>query len=289
MYNIESLGGLTFNMMTFNKMEEAAYFCKHLNKKNNYRENIYTQQKRRKMIVQLHGDIPVNEIVLSLQAVFHEFRFYKTIHQMIQQQYLFEKYDDIKEIIRYTSEIITNEQQMGQISGEDEKLDDMIFTLLKRGISTQENFSFDSAVSHILDEVGPILIETIGLAIDEWKKDLHYDYFFQSLRKFISWQPIKMNELHIIQEKNFIYYQEDGNRYDLQKLREVINRSLIYVVGLTDNEWNISPIIALAPKNIYIYGDDETDANVTTILNLYDKRAYFLPKQLFPFYAFKEQ
>lgn len=274
-------------LMTFTKVEEAVYFCKQLQLHKDCYHYVKKQQRRRRFLLQMTEDISYDQIVYSLQSVFHQFRLHQVIHSLVYEVYFYEKYDEIKTIFNYTVERLSDEPLMKKVFSENENFDHIVFNLLKREVCSKEELSFDTTIDIVLEEVRPFLINIIGLAIEEWKRDLRYDYFLHSVKQFINWQPLKTNILHIIQENNFVYFKENGEKYDDEELFKEINNSLIYAVGLSEIEWNLSPIIALAPKFIYIYGDDQLDAKTLTIKEIFQDRMQFLPIQLFPFYKVK--
>lgn len=271
-------------LIAFNKVEEAVKFCKQIQLHKDCYQHVKKQKKRRQFLLQITTDISYDKIASSLQFIFNQFRLHQLIHFLIQEVYFYEKYDEIKTIFNYTVERLNDELLMKRIFSENENFDDIVFNLLKREVCSQEELSFDNTIDILLDQIRPFLINIIGLAIEEWKSDLRYEYFLHSVKKFINWQPSKTNTLHIVQKDNFVYYKETGEKYDEKELIESINKSLIYTVGLSENEWNLSPIIALAPKFIYIYGDDQLEAKTLTIKKLFQDKIQFLPKELFPFY-----
>jgi len=62
-----------------------------------------------------------------------------------------------------------------------------------------------------------------------------------------------------------------------------MHESPLYLFGLDVTELNIAPTLALLPKKLFIYGEDENDGKTTTLLTIFEERATFLPLKKFPF------
>jgi len=46
-------------------------------------------------------------------------------------------------------------------------------------------------------------------------------------------------------------------------------------LGLHENEFNLSPLIAMSPAKIKVYGDDPDDPKIMTITNIFQERVEF--------------
>jgi len=67
------------------------------------------------------------------------------------------------------------------------------------------------------------------------------------------------------------------------ELRTVMQNAPLYIVGLDEDEWNLAPLIAMAPKRIKIYGDLPSEPKTLTVINVFQERVDFEPIQKFPF------
>lgn len=61
------------------------------------------------------------------------------------------------------------------------------------------------------------------------------------------------------------------------------------MIGLDENEMNLAPLIALLPSNIFIYGDDSSEARTLSIINIFQERVTFCSLNKFPFNRKKDK
>ena len=67
------------------------------------------------------------------------------------------------------------------------------------------------------------------------------------------------------------------------ELRHLMYQEPLYLVGLDANEMNLSPLIAIAPQKIYIYGDHPSEPKTLTVINVFQEKVYFKSLSHFPF------
>ncbi len=125
------------------------------------------------------------------------------------------------------------------------------------------------------------LIDIVGEAIDEMKREEEYQYFIEKLRRYIQHAPPKCRSLHIVQAEPFRFYTEYGTLLNRSFLRKKMAEAPLYLFGLDEHEWNLSPIIALLPEKLYIYGRNENEGKTVTLLSIFEERARFLSEDAF--------
>lgn len=272
------------NSIYFNLHKEAAYFCDKLFR---LKKKIKIQWKKDahwgNQLQLSEQQYDLNEIVSCLKDVFIHFRLRKLIQQMIEQTYFYKDSEEIERISVLTYWVLSEQQYAATIFGEYNSFDEYIITLFKKNLTINQPIYFDSLATFNLKPLHTSLIQAVGLAIDELKREEDHQRFIQSVREFIEHQRIKTKELHILQGEQFSFFKENGQPYTEIELKTLMYKEPLYIVGLDENEMNLSPIITLSPRNIYIYGDDPSEAKTLTIINLFQERVHFFPKNEFPF------
>lgn len=72
-------------------------------------------------------------------------------------------------------------------------------------------------------------------------------------------------------------------------LQTLMQKEPLYLFGLDETEMNLSPLIAMAPEKVKIYGDDPAEPKTLTVINVFQEKAEFQPTREFPFYNMKNQ
>ena len=272
------------NSINFSIHKEAAYFCDKLFR---LKREIKIQWKKDahwgNQLQLSERQYDINEIVTCLKDVFIHFRLRKVIQQTIEQTYFYKDSEEIERISVLTYWVLSEQQYATTIFGDLHSFDDYIITLFENNITINQPIYFDSLATFNLKPLHTCLIKAVGYAIDELKREEDHQRFIQSVREFIEHQKIKTKELHILQGEQFSFFKEDGKPFTTIELKTLMYKEPLYIVGLDENEMNLSPIITLSPRKIYIYGDHPSEAKTLTIINLFQERVIFLPKQKFPF------
>lgn len=204
----------------------------------------------------------------------------ETIMEIIKQYYYYEDQQEINHILEVLYERLLTKEPLGQASSE---VREELLQLLISELDTPAPFDFDACIAHHDKHFQLLMISEVGYAIDECKQEEQYQHFIQSLREYIKNQPDKTRILHIVQGEPFTFYNEKGHRYTAEELQFHIQKEPIYIVGLDEDELNITPIITLLPTYIYIYGQDPNDAKTTAVQTIFQERVAFKSLQSFPF------
>ncbi|WP_182201052.1 sporulation protein YtxC [Paraliobacillus salinarum] len=204
-----------------------------------------------------------------------------TIVEMIKKHYYFEKEHDINTILELIFErALLWDGTINELEFQEKK---KLLHIILLEMDDNTPLDYQACISRYDDLFHEIMISEIGYAIDEWKQEERYQHFIQSVRDYITNQPVKSDVLHIVQGKQFTFYREDGYTYSNEALKEKISEEPLYIVGLDENELNLTPILALAPYRIYIYGHDPSEAKTTAVRNIFQERVTYKRLQSFPF------
>ncbi|MCT2537199.1 putative sporulation protein YtxC [Aquibacillus koreensis] len=273
--------------MYFENKDEATYFCERLvqydgNLKANWQAELELGNKI-KIEAKYHNDMELECVASAMADVFISKRELNWITHIIKRKFYFTNKVEIQRIIDLSQSIISNEDEdLGHImrSG---KPRDMLVTLFETNMD-QDHLHFDSIVQFRLHAYRQELINLVGLAIDEFKREEEYQSFIQSLREYIAKKEIKSEEIYVVQGDNFTFFYEDGRRIVEDDLKKMIRSEPLYIVGLDEHEMNLTPLIAMAPRKIKVYGDHPSEAKTMTIINIFQERVTFEAYQSFPFH-----
>jgi len=122
-----------------------------------------------------------------------------------------------------------------------------------------------------LKEYWKALLEAVDRGIQEYFQDKEYQEFVELLRYFVSIQETKYQVVHVIHHpsKRFLLYDENDSQINLDQLESVLG---IGKQDQRDEDFLVSALITLAPKNINVHSVDLNPSLVDTLKNIFDER-----------------
>lgn len=228
----------------------------------------------------------VNLIAKLMAEVFLGHRLGSIVKNIIKKTYYFSDYEEIKRIHEITNWILSGNNAENLLHMERTKKgfpEDLLERLFLKNITDTNTIHYDSIVKFGLKEFRDEMIDYVGLAIDEYKREEEHQAFINSLRTYISKKDPGIPVVHIMQGSTFSFYLEDGKNLSKMDLQTLMQKEPLYLFGLDENEMNLSPLIAMAPEKVKIYGDDPAEPKTLTIINVFQEKAEFQSTREFPF------
>lgn len=226
----------------------------------------------------------VNEQMLesighSLVEIFKDFRLSGMIKYVIKKVYYYTDWDEIERILELSHWIISE----GKHWSKKEDFYQIVKELFMDHLRESQLFHFDSIVKFRFTFLKERLIDYVGLAIDEFKREEDHQAFVNTIREYIQRKSPRCKEIHLLQGENFLFFKANGAQFSKKELLSLMEKEPLYLFGLDHNEWDLSPLIALSPQSIHIYGDHPSEPKTLTVINIFQERAIFKPVKQFPF------
>ncbi|WP_227994825.1 putative sporulation protein YtxC [Oceanobacillus sp. CFH 90083] len=265
--------------MYFESDKEVSVFRNQLSP---YRKQIRVHQQANAMWgnrLRLEGDaaeLELIDIISSVMAdVFIEVHLSDIIIRGITDKYYFSDPDEINRIYDFTMWILfetdSDNQYLRDHVDTRKLLQHIFFLHVKEHRSIHFSAILHFRLSHFLDFVH----ECIGKAIEEFKREEDHQTFMDMLRHYIENKEHCVDLVHIEQGENFTFYNEKGEVISKDMLRFWMYQAPLYALGLHENEFNLSPLIAMSPARIKVYGNDLADPKTMTIINIFQERVQF--------------
>lgn len=241
-----------------------------------------TEQKN----LQIKMNIPKEQLFTYVVSVYITVQLPQEIERIAKKYYFYSDPTDLERIIEYTNWLLRDcpfMKKWFQHRSLFSYLYKRISDHFEKHSSTSLYIQFETFVLFQFKIFHHQLIDIVGFAIDEMKREEEYQAFVQKLRSYVRKSTPKRSTLHIVQGDPFQFYSEDGIKLSRTYLRNEMKRAPLYLFGLDETEWNIAPVIALLPKQLYIYGVDEIDGKMMTLRSIFEERATFTSEKSFPF------
>lgn len=217
-------------------------------------------------------------VAKAMAEVYHVHRLPTELKRIIQEEYYYSNRDEIERIYEL-SNLLYQEGPIDRLSDPHH----LLYLLFYKNIQDHTIIHFDSLVKFRLGTYRNLLIDYVGLAIDEYKHEEDYQAFIDMLRKYIEKKDSMYPEIHVLQGENFTFFLPDGKEISTLELRKLIHEEPLYITGLGVEELNLSPLIAMNPNHIFIYGDNPTESKTVTVINVFQERVIFEKDHRFPF------
>ncbi|MFC4403700.1 sporulation protein YtxC [Gracilibacillus xinjiangensis] len=231
---------------------------------------------------ELEWDTCKKKLSQLLSSVYIKHREIPAIQTILEKKYHFTNPEEKERITSLAMSLIEKDEDVYEHRIHQHELHDIlqaIFILhLEKG-----TIRFDSIVHFRFHHYIEQLTELVGLAIDEFKREEDYQSFIHSVREFITRKEPEVDVVYVVEGEQFQFFREDGTHYTEKDMTDLMSRFPLYVFGLSEGEWNISPLIMLAPNHVYLFGDDSTEPRMTTVINIFQENCTFLPTEEFPF------
>lgn len=289
-------GGNRLKQITFERKHEALSFCEYLLDSSQDIKLHWQQHKKWGLTINIEQASSIKELhSVLIQGFIHVFQIHKEsawLHEIIRDCYYYNDVDEVETIVDLCHTLLRDELEEEMVPqhklshGQHQTILETIFV---EALKEEESVHFDSIIVFRMHTFYNDLIDFVGYALDEYKREEEYQSYVEHLREYMHLKPSNMDHLLIVQGPNFHFYDENGNLFGQEELKRLTNGEPLYLFGLEKEEMNITPIIALAPEKITLYGDDPSDPKTITILNVFQEKVEFLPLKKFPFKRLSSQ
>ncbi|RKQ29920.1 putative sporulation protein YtxC [Oceanobacillus halophilus] len=273
----------------FESDKEVLKFCEHLFLKSNQIQLHWKIHEEWGNHIQIEKSLPhenlIEVIAKSMTNVFIAHRLGNLIKSIIKKYYYYSNSDEIDRIHEITNWIIAGNDGDSLVVRKNKGGDpnQLLVSLFIANIKDTENIHYDSIVKFGLKKFKDQLVQYVGLAIDEYKREEEHQEFVNMLREYITKKDPGMPIIHVLQGSTFVFYKETGKVISNMELRTIMQKEPLYLFGLDGEEMNLAPLIAMAPEKIIIYGDDPSEPKTMTVINVFQEKVEFESIRKFPF------
>ncbi|PAD39029.1 hypothetical protein CHH53_08270 [Terribacillus sp. 7520-G] len=223
-------------------------------------------------------------IAMALVETFLHHRETEWIRQIAKEVYYYKDEEAIKRIAELTHTMIVGDRY--EEKKEPSVSRQQITQTFQEIAAKHIRVFFDAVIQFRSNGYREALIEIVGDAIEEYKREEEYQMYVESLREYIGKKPIDSLVVHVIQGRDFSFYKNDGTRFSDDEIAAFAEEEPLFLAGIGKQEKNITPLIAMSPKKIYLYGEHPSEPKTLTIINIFQERAAYLPLHQFPFSLF---
>lgn len=271
----------------FSSDKEAIQFCEQLfqyNKQIELHWKTHAEWGNRLLLDDKNATYNMQDgMVKAMMDVFMIYRLTPMMKDVITKKYYYSTHEEIERILDLTNWIFSGDDADSLDLRNSEDPVEMLQALFYSNMNVLKAIHFDSIIQFRMEPFKKLITDYVGLAIDEFKREEDHQTFLNTIREYVKNRGKSHSTIHVLQGDTFTFFRNNGNHIPKRELRHIIQNEPLYLVGLGSNEWNLSPLIALKPERIIIYGRDPSESKTLTVMNVFDERAKWLPIHQFPF------
>ncbi|MFG6119045.1 MULTISPECIES: sporulation protein YtxC [Thalassobacillus] len=223
-------------------------------------------------------DILVN---ILLEVVF-KYRLPSWQKQLIMKKFYYQDEEEINRIIEIC-EWLNDSEQRKKLGVNLPSLEESIKSFIRKRIQLKSVVNFNEIMPFCFQHARSLLLNYIGAALDEFKREEEYLLWVDSLRHYMKDKHSKVDELHLLQRQQIHFYRKDGSLLSKMEIKSLLKKEPIRIFSGENDDYSIMAALVYAPKKIYLYGDP-FEPKIQTIINIFQEKAICKPVQAFPFH-----
>ena len=227
-------------------------------------------------------DIDRNVVKKSIAEFILRVKTDDWVREILQSHYLFRDEMEHRCILEILHSLIEEEREGVTTFIKDINMKACLMDSMNNFMEEMPNrFSFDSFVTFRLKPFFEKLTKYIELSIDEYKMEQEYQVFIDTLRNSLMEKNAKVHYIHVLIDLEIQFFDADYREITQQELMRLYEQKNFADNPYYIDPYSIGPLLALAPKTIYLYTEDREQAIVRTIVNVFEERVTLMEKEDF--------
>jgi putative sporulation protein YtxC len=192
--------------------------------------------------------------------------------RIITEKFFFQDQEEVQHIVDIVHSILEGERKELAVFFKEFEHRNDLYQIVNQVIKRELSFSFDSFVKFRLRQFMEKLEKYVQVSIDEYKMELDYQMFIQTLRDFISTRAPKLTHLHIVMGEEVTFYNDQLSAISRSEILKMIDRKLLFNHPVYVDSTTIAPLLSIAPSTFCLYTKDVEQPLVRTIKNIFEER-----------------
>ncbi|NLP49759.1 sporulation protein YtxC [Bacillus sp. RO1] len=267
--------------ISFRNESDATAIYMNVLEKNPESDSILSLHKEKIVVESKDVHFYRNTIVPVLKYYIHRTKEKEWILSVLENTFYYKEEEEQEQILCILQSILLGERSdipnLPAVEQRDAQLESVMQSFFQKPIS----FSFDSFITFRLKEYFEGLQVFVEAAIDEYKLEQEYQSFVHQLRELLTTTDSKLDELHLVYQYQFDFYDKSFSHIPKNQLIKFMNRTHFNNYSYYIDSVVLAPLVSIAPKKLFLYTDNTEHQLVETIRNIFEERAVVLPFHYF--------
>lgn len=274
-------GGTNLFEISFRKETDALAVFMSLLQKNPESDSILSLHKE-KIVVESKDKLFIkNTIIPVFKQYIQGVKITEWVMSILENTYYFKDVEEQEQILCILQSLLLGERSdipnLPSVEQRENILENVMDAFFEKPIS----FSFDSFLTFRLKKYFESIHIYLESAIDEYKLEQEYQSFIHQLRNLLTTTEPKMEELHLLYQYQFDFYDKTFKLIPKSQLIKYMNRTHFNNYSYYIDSVVLAPLVSISPKKLYLYTDNAEHQLVETIKNIFEERVVVLPFHYF--------
>lgn len=203
------------------------------------------------------------------------------INNTLQQTFKYENEDERSQIIDIATNMFRGERpELTALAGEINE-ENLIGEAVDDLLNYDGTVSFDSFLRFRLKKYYERVAAYVDVAIDEYKMEQDYQMFINMLRDYLQKRCPRKSIIHVSLDQEILFYDEHIQKLEKHDIMEMLDRRLLSNHPVYVDSAVIAPLLSMAPQKIFLYTNEEEQALVRTLRNIFEERIAIFPARYF--------
>ncbi len=221
--------------------------------------------------------------VIIYKVIINNFMTYK-LRKYLKNNYVYLNCNDYVEIEEMFKEVLLNEDyEIDDDSIFFINIKNYVINIIINYFSEFDELNIEGFIKFRSKEIDNEIEVAINKLVERFMIEKEYNEFIKLLKYFVEMQENKIDEVHILIEKNGEYLIKNKYGEDILDLFSSSLNTLEYTEIIKTEDLIISGLITQCPKYVFIYGTDNAlnTEILDTIKKVFEDRAFFNEQDYF--------
>ena len=199
------------------------------------------------------------------------------LNNTLLEVFKYENEDERSQIIDITNHMFRAERpELIALAGEINE-EQLILEAVEDLLGYDGAVSFESFLRFRLKKYYERISTYLDVAIDEYKMEQEYQIFVNMLRDYVQKRSPRKKIIHLLLDSTVLFYDENLKIIEKYEVMELMDRQLLANHPVYVDSAVIAPLLSIAPEKIFLYTNEEEEALVRTLRNIFEERIAVFP------------
>ncbi|MFC7061567.1 sporulation protein YtxC [Halobacillus seohaensis] len=268
--------------MQFSKRKEAFTFYQSLFDTCS-RQELYGEikEEKNKWNVYINQDLDVSfsEISQAILEIMYSRKLHGWMEGMLRHRFYYDDPKEIERVIQLSSKLKENPPDGIYLPPVDLEVERFV----RKKVLEYSFADFDELSAACLEYIYHDLLEFTGKLLDEYKLEEAHQMMVDSWRRRVKSKESSVPLLHVLYEEKIRYFFPEGNEVGRAEFVCYLKSHPDPMIQGLPEDLGILPALIYSPDELMIYSDQQGEAKLELLMNIFEEKAVWKPLSFFPF------
>ncbi|MCP3025476.1 putative sporulation protein YtxC [Halobacillus sp. A5] len=231
------------------------------------------------VVVQENGRSLLSEMGQAIIEILNKRKLNAWMEGVLRHRFYYDDPDEIDRVIRLSVKIKKDPPEGVQLPNIEKEMERFV----KRKVFERSYSDFDELSASCLKYIYSELLDFTGKLLDEYKLEEAHQMMVDSWRRRVKNKVSGVPLLHVTYDKGLKYYFPEGNPVGRAELINYLDSHPDPMIQNLPEDPGILPALIYSPEELMIYADEQGEAKLELLMNIFEEKAVWKPLSFFPF------